>query len=810
MPTSLIRCRLIASRGAWLLVWLAACSGHAGSGSRPLDAASAPPATAPAQPPVANQPAPLAETMAMPYFATGDAADGARAFALAKWSDALVAFTKARATATGEEAARLDLMIGLSTAELGDYPKAIPFYIAAKAGLPLLADFINFHAARALYFAHDMKRALEFATAVPRDSIHGADSELLVGDVLRAGGDHAKVIAHYRDYLARHDKGPRRSECRFRIAEALEASGGLSDPARTSELVDLYRKITVEDPLAKWSGRASERLTALRSKLPEALRSFDKLTPAEHITRGKELFEAMRNPESEAAFEAALADKAITVADRCVAAYHKAQSRFKARDRKGAAPMFDDAVAACEQANNNDLWIKSLYQAGRSYSFFGQHETATNRYQAAQKIDPAHSYADDAMLREAEEWASRNDDKQVEAVLSALPTKFPTGDNVAEAMWRLGWRAWKAHKYDDAIKYWTKQIELVPHDDNYFGEGQPQYWLGRAQLAKGKRADAIAAWQLTVRQYPAAYYALLALNRLRETDNSQYEALVKEIAADPAGFDAKAPAFTFKPRVEWGSVGFRRALELMKLGLGESAEAELRKLGLAAPKDKKRVDDADQIEKLWAMAYLFDKAGRYGSSHWPTRWHILDYRKQWPVGANRARWLIAYPKAYEELLARHAALNDAPFAMQIAIVREESAFDPVLESYANAIGLTQMIPVTAKDFSKGTGIDPTRENLRDPEKNVTIGSRFLGYLFKTFDRFTMLVPPGYNAGPAAVRRMLKLRGTMAADEFVEAIVDDQARNYSKRVLGTYFTYSWLYEQRIPEMPSVIPKALVPK
>src|SRR4029077_2521654 len=109
----------------------------------------------------------------------------------------------------------------------------------------------------------------------------------------------------------------------------------------------------------------------------------------------KVLFDAMRNPESESAFDAALADPAITAADRCVAAYHRAQSRFKARDRKGAAPMFDDAAAACKTAGNTDLEIKSNYQAGRSYSFFGEHDTAIKRYQAAQAIDPKHSFADD-------------------------------------------------------------------------------------------------------------------------------------------------------------------------------------------------------------------------------------------------------------------------------------------------------------------------------------------------------------------------------------------------------------------------------
>jgi soluble lytic murein transglycosylase len=752
--------------------------------------------------PTPTTPAPLSETMAVPYFQTGDAAEGARAFALEKFRDAQAAFVKARASATGVDAARLDLMLGLTHARLSEWPAAAKYLVSAKAQLPLLSDYISYQAARALFFAHDMTKAMEHAQAVSADAVQRADAELLIGDMIRT--DHAKAIAHYKDYLSRRPNGPRRSEVRYRIAESLEATGGV-----WKEIVELYRKIRIEDPLSSWEKKAHERLKAISSKLPADLKNWDQLTATEHITRGKELFDAMRNPESEDAFDRALQDKSITIAEKCVAAYHKGQSRFKNRDRRGAAPMFDVAADACKDAKNVDLHVKSLYQAGRSYAWY-DHVTATDRYQAAQKVDPTHSYSDDAMLREAEEWASRNDAKQVEAVLSALPAKFPKGDNVAEAMWRLGFRAWQAKKYDDAIKWWTKQMELVPRDDNYYGEGQAQYWLGRAHAAKGKKKDAIAAWQQCIRTYPAAYYALLSLNRLKETDAKQYEAMVAEISADPKDFDPKAPAFSFKPRLEYGTPGFARALEFLKLGLGDSAAGELRKLGLTAPGDKKRVTDDDKIEKLWAMAFLYDKAGRYGTAHWPTRWHILDYRTQWPVGANRARWLIGYPKAYDELLSRHAKTNDVPFAMQIAIVREESAFDPLLESTANAVGLTQMIHVTAVDFSKGTGIDPTRENLRDPEKNVTIGSRFLAYLYKTFDRFTHLIPPGYNGGPGYTKKVLRARGTLPADEFIEAIQADEARNYTKRVVGTYFTYSWLYEKTIPEMPNTIPKKVIPK
>lgn len=784
-----------------LALVLCACSGDSahqpttlpgGSGSVALPPADAKPAEA------VIAPAPLSEAMAVPYFQSGDAAVGAKAFALEQWSDALAAFTKARAKATGDDAARLDLVLGLAHARLGQWPQAAARLDAARKALPLLSDFLHYQTARARYFAHEADAALELARAVDKDSIHGADAELLAGDILRGKGDHAAVAAHYRDYITRRPKGIRFSEARFRLAEALEATKG-----DAKEIAALYRRITIDDPLSSWATQATARLEVVDPNQPP-------LTVDEQIDRAMELFDAQRNPESEAGFAAALADPKITPSAKCVAAYHRAQSRFKARDRKGAAPLFDEAAAACKDAKTTDLEIKALYQAGRSYGFYGATETSIARYQAAQQVDPSHSYADDALLREGEEWAIKGDAKKVEECLSTLPVKFPKGDMVAEAMWRLGWAAWRAKQVDDAIKWWTKQIELVPHDYNWYGEGQPQYWLGRAFLAKGKRAEALAWWEKGIKQYPAAYYALLGLNRIRELDKQKYAALVKELATDPPGYDPAAPAFTFKPRVEWATAGFRRALELMRLGLGETAAAELRKVGLAAPPNKQRVDDPDTIEKLWAMAYLFDKAGRYGTSHWPTRWHILDYRTQWPVGANRARWQIGYPRAYEALLREHAKTNKVPFAMQMAIVREESAFDPLLESYANAIGLTQMIFVTAERFAKGTGIKVSRATLRDPEKNVTIGSRFLGHLFAYWKNFTLFVPPSYNGGEGYVRRNLKTKGSLAADEFIEAIVDDQIRNYTKRVAGTYFTYSWLYEQVVPEMPNKIPAEILPK
>ncbi len=797
--------------GSVCVLALAACSGDDGHGrhgattptprpSAPTDASTS--TSADAVPVAAPGAVALDEDMAVGYFATGPAAPAAAAYAAGAWAEARVGFAAVAADRSQPQPQRdrAGLMAALAAAELSQWKAAASELALARAALPVLVDWITYQEARARYFAREFDAALTLARAVGTDSIAGADAALLVGDILRGRPDRAATAAHYRAYLTARPKGIRRSEARFRLAEALAGDAGAGVAGASAERLALLRDILIEDPLSSWATKAAPALTSLTVVPPGPVR----LSAGEQITRGMVLFDAMRNPESEAAFRAALAT-APTAVEACVAGYHLAQSRFKARDRKAAGPLFDDAAARCRAAGNADLEIKSAYQAGRAYAFVGDRKTAIARYQAAQRVDPAHSYTDDAVLREAEEYADLGDDEAVRTTLARIPREFPAGDMKAEALWRLGWRAWRAGSITEAIDWWKQQIATTPIDDNYWAEGQPQYWLGRAFAKAGQAKAALASWEEAVRLYPMQYYALLALNRIREAAPARFEVLMRELAAEPPGGPAR---LVFRPRPEWGAPGFVRGMELLRLGLGAEAEAELRAIGLTAPADKKRVDDPDLVDKLWAMAFLYDRAGRYATSHWPTRWHILDYRRRWPVGADRLRWQIAYPRAFWPLLTDHATRNQVPVAMQIAIVREESAFDPWRESYANAIGLTQMIQSTATRFAKGTGIDPTRDSLRDPEKNVTIGSRFLGFLFQHWKGFTMLVPPGYNAGEGGVARMLRVRGGWDADEFIEGIVDDQARNYSKRVLGSFFTYTWLYQQQVPVMPNLIPPELV--
>ena len=750
----------------------------------------------------------LTEAMATPHFRDGVAGKAEKRFALQDYAGARTAFAEHLESLPKDAAAdraRASMMIAMCDERLGAAADAAAGFAAAVDALPLLADFAHYHAAWNYYHARDIDRSGEHARAVAETSRHRAEADLLIGDILRARGDSEAMAAHYEAYLAGRKRGPRLAEATFRLAQAYEQTG------KTGEALARYRRITIFDPLTPWAERAQERLDELAKALDrEGRAALETLTADEYIERGFVYYHAMRNLESEADFAAALSASGLTDDSACEAAYYRADSWWKERNRTKAAPLFDEAIALCAKTDNTELRVKAAYQAGRSYARLDEREKSAARYAAVEAFD--HSYADDARMRQAEEYEDLGDDEKVTELLSTLPDKYPDGDMRAEATWRLAWRAYKNKDYDESIRWLKKQIEIMPIDNRWYGEGQAQYWLGRAYGKLGKTDASIAAYKDCIRLYPLSYYTLIALNRLRESHPTELAAIVDEIELPPDDYDASKPAFEFAPRALYGEDDFLRGIELLKLGLGDDAGLELARAGLTIPSGRDEVTDPDEIDKVWAIAWLYDRAGRYDLSHWVTRWHVLGYKRAWPVGHNRARWSIAYPLAYTHLIEAASAEHGYPWALQMAIMREESAFDPLRESYANAIGLTQMIFPTARRFGKGTGIAITRENLRDPQKNVTIGSRFLAFLHQSFEGRPGLMIPSYNAGEGATWKWMWQRHSpeWERDEWEEEIPGDQARNYTKRVLASYFVYSYMKDGTIPEMKQDVPLRLVPE
>ena len=741
----------------------------------------------------------LSVDMAAPYFR----GEGARKFALEQWQDARAHFQKALAGARGKRRARLRLVVAECNARLRHWKSAARGFEAALRDLPLLSDYLHYQSARAWYFAHDSGKALAHARKVATDSIRGADAELLAGDILRSNRQWTEVVTTYRTYLSKRPKGFRLAEANFKLAEGLERSR-----KPVSKTLPIYRTITLQWPLSRWATRAQKRIDTLTKSKPKLRAKYKRFLADDLITQGLAYFKAQRNRKAIATFAAAIKAPGLGREAACVAAYHRAYSWWKERRRTQSAPLFDQAIKLCERTKNVELQVKSAYQAGRSYGKLRKYKTAAKRYARVERKHPKHSYADDARIRRAESLEDAGQDGKVEHLLATVPDRYPKGDMRAEAMWRLAFRALKNSKFDRAIKWLEKQIKVMPHDTNYWAEGQAQYWLGRSYGKLGRDQKAAAAYEQAVRKYPLSYYALLSLNRLRESHPRRFSQLITEIKKAPANYDVNKSPFTFKRRAVYASPGFKRAMALLKLGLGAAAELELHKLGFKAPKKRRPVTDAETIDKLWAMAFLYHRAGRYKKSHWPTRYNLVDYKRAWPVGHNRARWQIAYPKAYWNLVSKNATKHKYSAALQMGIMREESAFNPLLESWANAIGLTQMIFPTARRFGRGTGIKINRANLKNPEKNITIGSNFLGFLWKLWQGHSALAVPSYNAGEGATMRWLRKRGNWAVDLWIEEIPFDQTRLYTKRVMASQFAYEWLDSGRVPIIANHVPKHLI--
>lgn len=103
---------------------------------------------------------------------------------------------------------------------------------------------------------------------------------------------------------------------------------------------------------------------------------------------------------------------------------------------------------------------------------------------------------------------------------------------------------------------------------------------------------------------------------------------------------------------------------------------------------------------------------------------------------------------------RAAVENDIDPRVAFGLVRTESEFKDYATSHVGAIGLTQLMPGTARWFKRGI----TERELRDSRTNLSIGFRYLRELIDRYEGDTELALLAYNRGTGTVDRILKRGG----------------------------------------------------
>lgn len=112
------------------------------------------------------------------------------------------------------------------------------------------------------------------------------------------------------------------------------------------------------------------------------------------------------------------------------------------------------------------------------------------------------------------------------------------------------------------------------------------------------------------------------------------------------------------------------------------------------------------------------------------------------------------PVRLAEKIHSAAVANDIDPEVAFGLVRTESSFRNAATSYVGAVGLTQLMPATARWLEPGT----TTRDLRDPDTNLRIGFRYLRQLIDRYEGDTRLALLAYNRGPGTVDRVLKRGG----------------------------------------------------
>lgn len=134
------------------------------------------------------------------------------------------------------------------------------------------------------------------------------------------------------------------------------------------------------------------------------------------------------------------------------------------------------------------------------------------------------------------------------------------------------------------------------------------------------------------------------------------------------------------------------------------------------------------------------------------------------------------------------------FAM--AIARQESAWNPMAQSSANARGLMQLLPSTAQKTAENQQLPYNGElDLFKPLNNILLGTAHLNELNAKYPNNRILIASAYNAGASRVEKWLaRANGKLAMDEFIASIPFFETRGYVQNVLTYDFYYQHLQDK----------------
>jgi len=389
---------------------------------------------------------------------------------------------------------------------------------------------------------------------------------------------------------------------------------------------------------------------------------------------------------------------------------------------------------------------------------------------------PTQSWAEEGLNNLASYYIIDDQDDQADAVFRELYERYPHGRYAERAAWKAGWRAYLGGGYADAIRFFERAAADFPRSDY-----RPPwlYWSGRAHDALNEAAVANARYLLVATDYLNSYYGRLAVARMGGKVPALQTSVVDGPAAVGEGY-ASAPPNSALIRA------------LAAAGLYDDAHAEL--------KYAQRVwGDSAAIQATMAWVSREQGMSETGNRRFTlVRGSITTMRRAYPqflaAGGERLPreiLTVIFPLEHWDLIRKYAAAQSLDPYLVAALVAQESTFVADIKSSANAVGLMQLLPSTARQYAKKLGLRYSSRLLTSPDANIRMGTAYFADKIRQFGGVHLALA-SYNAGETPVRQWLAERPGMAREEFIDDIPYPETQNYVKRIIGTAEDYRRLY------------------
>lgn len=430
--------------------------------------------------------------------------------------------------------------------------------------------------------------------------------------------------------------------------------------------------------------------------------------------------------------------------------YNKVTKTVDVKTKMGIAMVH---IGRLEEALNLLVGInspESLYWRAKIRAKQGRDSEASELYRKIHLTYPSSPLAPEGLYTAARLYQINDNIGNAIGLYEELIRKYPNSEFAEDGAWNLGWIYYNQGKLNQALATFSSFTNSsVP-----FNSTNNKYWKARVLEKQGKRAEAFAIYDELATSPNPSYHSYLA--QIKTGKRPSFGGLTPEAYAQSADNDSK-----------------RLKVDLLaELEMFDDASLEIDEMLKRSSTDK----DLILASMLYARVDDFYNSVKVAEG--------LNS----PVAIS-----LSYPRAYSGIVKAYAQKYNVDEYLVYSIMREESRFQKDVRSSANAIGLMQLLPSTARLTAGEVGMNGfNTEMLNIPRVNIELGIYYFKKMLDRFNGDVRLALASYNAGPDRAEDWIIMFPNLPKDEFVEEIPFRETRNYIRRILRSYGAYKAIY------------------